>query len=42
MVYIFIMSLIFLVISVPVTFAIGASDMVFFLLDTHFPLTHIA
>ena len=42
MIYVFIVFLIFLVMGVPVAFAIGASGMVFFLLNTHFPLTHIA
>ena len=42
MIYVFITFLIFLVAGVPVAFAIGASGMVFFLLNPHFPLTHVA
>ncbi len=42
MIYVFITFLIFLIAGVPVAFAIGASGMVFFLLNPHFPLTHVA
>ena len=42
MIYVFITFLIFLAVGVPVAFAIGASGMVFFLLNPRFPLTHIA
>ena len=42
MVAVFIVFLIMLCIGVPVAFAIGASGVVFFLQNTHFPFTHIA
>ena len=42
MITVFIVFLILLIIGVPVAFAIGASGMVFFLQNTHFPLTHVA
>lgn len=42
MIAVFITFLILLVIGVPVAYAIGASGMVFFLLNTQFPFTHIA
>ncbi len=42
MVAVFIVFLIMLCIGVPVAFAIGASGVVFFLQNMHFPFTHIA
>lgn len=42
MIAVFITFLVLLVIGVPVAYAIGASGMVFFLLNTQFPFTHIA
>lgn len=42
MIAVFIVFLIMLCIGVPVAFAIGASGVVFFLQNTHFPFTHIA
>lgn len=42
MIYVFIVFLILLMIGVPVAFAIGASGMIFFILNTQFPFTHIA
>ena len=42
MISVFLVFLVLLVMGVPVAFAIGASGMVFFLLNTQFPFTHVA